>query len=273
MMKRGIRSPTSVIGRVASLGLLLLSMCLGSSAEAAPGEPSAGASDTSTREAVDLALMGAELEYFAWQARRDRAFAGLISLGFAAALVPTGAVVATRGDNESHLVAGGLIAGGALPLLPAVFTLFPSRVEGLEGDFRARLAAGRPASETIRAVEAGWRIAAERNRTSRTYVGIAGLVLGVGALTTSLVFLLAKPGLAGLDETSQYAVGSALLGAGISITTLGLRSLVMQSVEETSWEAYRRTKFASPSLSAWSAPALSVAPVRGGGVALVGVTF
>jgi hypothetical protein len=255
--------------RTCFLALLTLAV-LTSVARADPAP--AGAPQASS-DAVDLARMDAELQYFAREARLERTFAGSVSLGFAAALVPTGVVVATRGDNESHLVAGGLIAGGATPLLPAFFTLFPSKVEGLEKDFQARQAAGRPASETLAAMERAWFIAAERNRANRIHVGIAGLALGGAALGTSLVFLLAKPGLGGISETGQYAVGSALLGAGVSITTLSLRSLLLPSVEETSWEAYQRAKVGSPPRAAWVLPSVSVAPTRGGGVAVLGASF
>jgi hypothetical protein len=263
-----------MIGR-ALLGIVsaaLVTMLAKVASAASPDAPEA-ASETAS-ETVLLARMDAELELFAEQARAARLVLGLTTLTFAAVLVPTGVTVATRPGDESRLVAGGLILGGATPLIPAITALFPSKVESLRQDSRARQAAGRPASETLQAIESGWRSAAEENRKDRMYVGIAGLVLGSAALATGLVFMLERPGFGGLDETTQYTLGSAFIGAGVPIGSLAFRTLVQPSVEETSWEAYRRMKIGGPSsASVLPIPSLSVVPARGGAIGALTASF
>jgi hypothetical protein len=251
--------------RALFLAILLVST-LARVAHAAPDDP------PTPSDSVSLARM--DLEYFAEQARAARILLGLSTLGVATVLVPTGVVLRTRPDNESHLVAGGLILGGATPLIPAISALFPSAVERLSLDAQARQTAGRPASETLRVIEDGWREAAEQNRRSRLYIGVAGLVLGSAALAAGLVFMLEPSGFGGLSETTQYTLGSAFIGAGVPISALGLRSLVVPSIEETSWEAYVRLKAGAPaSAPPVSLPSVSVAPARGGGLAVLSATF
>jgi hypothetical protein len=250
--------------------ILVLFVVLSASSRTALADPEA----TPTPGDVDLARMDAELQYFAQEARASRTVWGLTTLGLTAVLVPTGFAVRLRSDNESHLVGGGLILGGLTPLIPAVTTLFPSKVEGLQVDFETQRAAGRPASEILLATEARWREAAEENRRERLYVGVAGLVLGTAALAAGLVFMLEPSGFGGLDETTQYTLGSAFIGAGVPITTLGLRTLTVPSIEETSWEAYRRMKLGAPAQTPLlTLPSLSVTPARGGGVAVLGARF
>jgi hypothetical protein len=248
----------------------LLIAALAPSAKASPEPPDT----TTTSAATDLARMDAELALFADRSRRERLTLGLTTLGLAAVLVPAGVVVASRSDGESELVAGALILGGATPLIPiALLSSYPSKIENVQTDFLAREAAGRPSSEVVEETEKDWRRAAEQGHSARLYVGVAGLALGVAALTTGLIFDLARPGFGGLRETTQYSLGSAFLGAGVPISEIGIRSLFVMSQEELSWDAYERMKLGVGETSTALRPSVSLAPTPGGAYATLALTF
>jgi hypothetical protein len=219
-------------------------------------------------EATDLARMGAQLDLFADQASSRRTATLLTSLVVGAAFIPSGVYLVTRPDAESRGVGTGLIVtGGIMALLPLALTLPSTKVESLRRDFRARQAAGRQGSETLHSIEDEWRAAAASSRTSRWVGGAIRLVLGAGFLATGTVFLVAKPGIAGLSQSDQLSLGAGLLGPVIPFATVGFRSLFEPSLEEMSWQSYEQTR--PPA----RAPSVGFAPTRGGTLAVVTLTF
>ena len=238
-----------------------------------PAEASPEAPDATNAEA-DLARMDAGLALFADRARRERLTVVLTTLGLAVVMVPSGVALASRSDGESQLVTGALILGGATPLIPAaLFSAYPSKIENVQAAFLARRAAGRTPSEVVDETEQEWQRAAKRSRSVRLHVGAAGLVLGVAALTAGLIFDLARPGLGGLSETTQYSLGAAFLGAGVPISGIGVGSLLVMSQEELSWEAYERMKLGANGSSTTLRPSVSLAPTPGGAYATLTLTF
>jgi hypothetical protein len=104
-------------------------------------------------------------------------------------------------------------------------------------------------------------------------MGVLWFVLGTASAGTGLFFLLSDPVL-GMDRNQQYILGSSLVGPGVPVAMLGIRTLLQESVEETSWEAYREMKQVTErSAKASAGPALSVAPLRSGGMATLRYTF
>jgi hypothetical protein len=125
-------------------------------------------------------------------------------------------------------------------------------------------------NELVRRTEADWKRIAEgherRISTSLVEVGVGGVASAAG-----VALLLAQP-LGEMSRTQQYNVGSALVGPGVPILSLGLRGLLQRSVEENSWSAYRVTMGRSDSNSAASVlESVSVVPLAHG--AFASVTF
>jgi hypothetical protein len=110
--------------------------------------------------------------------------------------------------------------------------------------------------------------AAQRKRAFRPYVGTVFLSLGVVSMGTGLAFLFSHAGVAGLSQQSQFAWGAGLVGGGVPFASMGLRALLQPTVEETSWDAYRR---AQPGIAAEHS--ITVAPIPGGAAACIQGTF
>jgi hypothetical protein len=223
--------------------------------------------------AADLARMESDLTFFVAESKRDREVLGLTTVGFAAVLVPVGVVVRMRGDGESDLVSGALIFGGATPLIPAVASIFPARVETLAIDLERARARGLGDEAVVADIETSWRAAAETSHKRRVRIGIVGSVLGAAALGTGLTFMLARPPSFGLSETTQYTLGSAFFGAAVPITALSIRMLTLPSVEERSWDAFVSGGLAPRAGSASRLPSLAVMPTHGGAMGSLGMMF
>jgi hypothetical protein len=161
------------------------------------------------------------------------------------------------------------VTGSVFSLLPHALTLPSTKVERLRRDFRARQAAGRPASETLHAIEDDWRAAAAASPTTRVVGGAIRLVLGAGFLATGTVFLLAKPGIAGLTQSAQYSWGAGLIGPAVPFATIGFRLLFEPSLEEMSWQSYEHSR---PPARV-PTPSLGFAPIKGGSLAVMTLPF
>ena len=123
----------------------------------------------------------------------------------------------------------------------------------------------------MRLTEADWERTARGAHTRRIVVGIIDLALGTASTAVGLYFLLSDP-VAKMDRQDQTTLGSSLVGPGIPLVTFGIRSLLQESIEETSWNAYRATK-APPKAAILALPALAVAPLRGGAAAFASYAF
>ena len=105
-------------------------------------------------------------------------------------------------------------------------------------------------------------------------MGTPLLTLGTASLATGLTFLLAPSGLLGMSRKAQYTWGGVFMGAGIPVTSLGVRFIFEWSAEETSWEAYRNMKADAVFLHAGlPPPSVGVLPMRGGALAFASSAF
>ena len=220
--------------------------------------------------AVDLNRLGAELDLFADDARRDRLARALTGLGVGCVLLPTGVVLLGRSDGVSEALVVGLIVGGAAQLASVPFALLPTRMDAIRDDLRERRARDADNEETRRAIEGEWRDAAASARTWRVVGGAVAIVVGALHLAAGLTFVLAPAGIFGLDRRSQYAWGGSLLGIGASVGTLGVRLSLDESAEETSWNTYR---LMTPSAPSQPVSVVGVAPAPGGAVGTLAVSF
>jgi hypothetical protein len=138
--------------------------------------------------------------------------------------------------------------------------------------FETRRAAGVSNEELVRCIESDWARLAEASDRRRILGGWISVGLGTALTGAGLTMLLADPGVFGQSRNGQYTTGSFLVGPGVPILGVGIRALIIETPEESSWKAYRATKGegARPGLSV---PAVSFAPVRGGGVAALTFTI
>jgi hypothetical protein len=252
--------------RVALLAICLTSVTAIARADEPPSNPRAVTGSfeaTRLHDALTLAARSA----------RDGRTAGVATgLVAGAALVPAGILLARRSDAVSQSIGVGMTAGGTASLLFASLSLPTSSMERIAASFDARLASGASEDEIVHATEADWAAAADSGHDRRVVRGWISVGLGAALTGTGLYMLLADPGVLGQSRDSQYGVGSFLVGPGVPILGVGLRSLLQESTEEASWKAYRATKGAAPS-PIIPVPALSFAPVRGGGVAVTSFSF
>jgi hypothetical protein len=264
--------PTLPKGLWVALGALASGMVAFSSpsALAQPRAPEEAAS-ASPAPAPEVAVMDAELAVFATRGRHQRT-ALLISAGVSALLlVPAGVVLTRRADSQT--VGIEMAIGGAVPLLPKLFSFRASGIERVRDAFEARRASGMPGSEVLRLTEADWERAASGAHGLRVVVGGVDLALGTACAAAGLFFLLSDP-VAKLDRGFQTALGASLVSPGVSLVTLGIYGLLQESVEETSWDAHRATKALTSARTApVAARGLGLAPLRGGIAAVVTYTF
>ncbi len=218
--------------------------------------------------APTAARIEGELHVAAEQARDTRVALGVSGLVAGAALLPAGIGVATRSGDVPRSIGTGMVTGGGVSLFFAALSLRSSKVEGLAASFDARRAAGVPEAEVIAQTESEWSSAAEDSRASRTRAGIVEIALGVAATGVGLTFLLAPAGIGGMDRNTQYTAGSIVLGPGIPLLGVGVRSLLVASPEEASWKAHQAGR---PAPSRGPTASLGILPLpSGGGLAATG---
>jgi hypothetical protein len=218
--------------------------------------------------AVDLNRLGAELDLFAAEARRERWANALTGLGVGSIMLPTGIVLLRRSDGASEALAIGLIVGGGAQLISVPLAFLRTRMDDVRDDFRQRFRDADRA-KTLRAIEEEWRDAAAAAHRQRTLGGTIMLVTGAAHLIMGVVFLLAPAGILGLDRTAQYTWGGTFLGIGASVGTIGVRLSIQESAEERSWNAYQvmTSPRVLPSVS------FGITTTRGGGIGLATVSF
>jgi hypothetical protein len=220
--------------------------------------------------AVDLDRLSAELDFFAAEERREHWVGALTGLGVGSIMLPTGFVLLQRADSPSKALAIGLMIGGGAQLLSVSAVFLRTRMDGVRDDFRQRwLFRDANPEATLRIVEAEWRDAAVTAHNLRTLGGIAGLTAGALSLLAGVVILLGPSGMLGMDRTAQYTWGGTLLGSGASVGTLGIQAVIQESAVERSWNTYQLmvAPRVLPPVS------LRVAPVRGGGMGVVAISF
>jgi hypothetical protein len=219
--------------------------------------------------AVDLNRLGAELDLFAAEARRERWANALAGLGVGSIMLPTGIVLLPRSDGASEALAIGLIVGGSAQLISVPLAFLRTRMDDVRDDFRQRRLRDADPVTTLRAIEEEWRDAAAAAHRLRTLGGTIAILAGAANLIVGVVFLLAPAGILGLDRTAQYTWGGTFLGIGASVGTIGVRLSIQESAEERSWNAYQvmTSPRVLPSVS------LGVAPTSGGGIGLATLSF
>jgi hypothetical protein len=273
-----MRKPTYSNIALSLLGAALLSSITGvvraeetASPAPSPLPPALAPEPSPPPDALEVERVDRELALFAARARAARLTLVVTGLVSGAALIPTGAVLSYRSDAVSQSVGTGMIVAGAVPLALAGLGLRTSRMEQLHAAFAERRAAGGDDAELLRLTESDWSSAAHDAQRSRPIQGGVELGIGVASAVTGLALLLAPAGFAGLDRAHQNEVGSALVGPGIPLTAVGLRTLLVESEEELSWAAHRAGRALGP--MAMSAPTFGVSPVRGGAVAATSFVF
>src|SRR5579859_2777285 len=110
--------------------------------------------------AVDLDRLGAELDLFAAEARRERWANALAGLGVGSVMLPVGVVLLRRSDGVSEALAIGLIVGGGAQLLSVPVAFLRTRMDEVRDDFRLRRLRDKDRELTVRAIEEEWREAA-----------------------------------------------------------------------------------------------------------------
>jgi hypothetical protein len=231
--------------------------------DAAPAAPRAS-------EATGAQRLGDSLALAADAARSARTTTIVTGVVSGVLLVPTGVVLARRDDDVSRSIGVGMTIGGSASLLFSTLSLRTSTTEGLSASFDELRASGVSNEELVRTMESRWADAAEASRRKRVVGGWISVGLGTALTGAGLSLLLADPGVFGQSRNGQYTTASFLVGPGVPILGVGLRALTQETTEETSWKAYRATTSPRPPLPL---PALSFAPVRGGGVAAASFTF
>ena len=224
--------------------------------------------------AVDLKRLGTELDLYAAEASRKRLASTLIGLGVGSLMVPTGLLLLRRTDGVSRALVIGMIIGGSAQLVSVPLQFIPTRMDALREKFISR-PANVESKATIRQIENEWRDAADSSRQRRKVVG--GSLLGVGTLSlgSGLTLLLAREGVLGLSRKHQYVWGGVLMGIGGPVITVGVRSLLEWSMEETCWEAYRTMKSDAGKLGRprLRPPSVAVLPLPGGALGLATLPF
>ena len=138
------------------------------------------------------------------------------------------------------------------------------------GRLRVMLGAAPGVGKTFAMLEEARRL---RESGKDVVVGIIDLSLGAAALGAGTYFLLANP-VGKMDRDDQYTLGYALAGSGLPIAAFGVRSLVQQSLEETSWEAHRAAHGRGRSAGApLTTPQFAVVPLQGGAGAFASFSF
>ena len=225
----------------------------------------------------DVTRLNTALEAFASEGRDMRSAMGLTALGSAAVLLPAGLVLVGRSDAVAQSLGLSMSISGSVALLSVPFTLIPSTMEQLRDDFRAALAAGNvTAAATIANTEAAWALAARKSAKRRHLSGAVASLVGAASVALGFVLLLAPTGIAGMDQTTQYAWGASLVGAGVPLSTSGARALLVENPEESSWRVYQGMKsdMSPPRIErSTTALYLTIAPTVGGGIAVGSLAF
>ena len=219
---------------------------------------------------VDPIAVGTLLRLYAERSRNTRRSVIATSVVTGAALLSTGIVLAKREDKVSQSIGVGLIAGGAAPLLFSALLLRPSGIETVSADYDALSSSGADAAYIRRVIEGEWRHAAESGHRKRIIAGGVETALG-GALTAAGTYLLLANPVWGMSRNGQYEVASFLVGPGVPIFSLGVRSLSVDSLEETSWKAYAAMFVTAQSTG--PPVAFGIAPKRGGFLAALSMVL
>jgi hypothetical protein len=184
------------------------------------------------------ASLGRVLDAYATDARDVRLGTALAQGGVGIAALAPGIVLLGRSDPQLQLIGTGMVAIGAVDLLEVPGLFYPTGIEHLHGEWEERSARGEDPASLTRSIEAQLYATAERKRANRVVWGVTGLVIGVAAFTTGMVFLFQPAGIFGMDSQTQLVLGSVLVGAGGGIAGSGVLALFRRSPEESAWAAY-----------------------------------
>jgi len=182
--------------------------------------------------------LSASLRASAAEARSARLSILVTGATSGAVLVPAGVALWARADPVSHSIGVGMTIGGAAPLTFSALSLRRSALERLSERFEERRAAGGDARELMLSTLQAWSDAERAAHDQRIVSGFVELGIGAAAAAGGLGFLLARP-LAGIGQGERQTIGSILVGAGVPVLAIGIRSLVQPSIAETSWARYR----------------------------------
>jgi hypothetical protein len=211
-----------------------------------------------------LASLRSELDVYAERGRQERVVTNVTSVAAGLVLVPAGIGLARRSDPLAKTLGVSMAVGGSIPLVFVFATVLPSGMERLRADFDEQLAKRTPEPQLLQAIEAGWARSARSAHQRRHIIGLVDLTLGTAAIGAGLFFLVAKP-VGTMSREGQYTLGYSLAGSGLPVAAFGVRSLLQESLEETSWRAHRAQ---NAHAQAASMPLVGVAPLPGGAAAV-----
>ncbi len=199
----------------------------------------AGDAPPDTRASVE------RLETFAHaaaQEARSARRATLVTTAVAGgALVPAGIVIGRRADSLSQSIGIGMTFGGAIPLAFAALSRSPSPMEKFAARFDARRTSGMLGPDLARITTNEWRDLARVSRDRRRSDGTRRMAMGLVATAIGIGFLRERP-IGGLSQSAQYSLGSVLVGSGVPILQLGIRTRFQASPQEMWWDAFTKEK-------------------------------
>jgi hypothetical protein len=220
---------------------LLVAMIVGTLAQSVVRGQEAGGAATPHNLSADLGHLDTFVHTAAKEAH-DARRATLITTGAAgAALVPAGIAIAQRPDDVSRSIGIGMTFGGAIPLAFAALSLSPSPMERLAARFDALRESGLPPLDLERMTTNEWRQLARISGERRRSGGARRMVVGLAATAIGLAFLRERP-IGNLSQSSQYTIGSVLVGTGAPMLQLGIRMRTQLSPQETWWNAYTKER-------------------------------
>ena len=197
--------------------------------------------DTPPDTRADVERLETFVHTAAQEARTARR-ASLVAITVAGgALVPAGIVIARRPDELSQSIGIGMTFGGAIPLAFAALSLSPSPMEKFEARFDARRKGGMLSADLTRITTNEWRDLARVSHERRRSDGARRIAMGLVATAIGVGFLRERP-IGSLSRTAQYSIGSVLVGSGVPILQLGIRTRYQASPQETWWDVFMKQK-------------------------------
>ncbi len=234
---------------------------------AAPQPPAPPAPSTTAPDADAVAndRLGRFLGVAAAEARRGRTVGAIFDTVMAAVTLPTGIVLATRGEPGAEAVGVMVTVQGAEYVISLIDTTRTSSMDRLREHWALRMAAGETPAAVVAETEDEWQRAAHESRHAWDVVG---LTLAAAELAIGGYFLLDNPGPPSRAQTDVGALFVAVSVPGIAAFT---GSLLSQPPAAVWWRRYVDTR-PGPTAIVW-APSLRVAPTPGGATGAVRFDF
>ncbi len=226
---------TRLAGFALGLGLFLSASRAHAEDPVAAPTPTSAAAPTSR----ELTVACAELDLFAARVKRERAATTTAAVLAGVVLVPTGIVLWTRDSAGAASIGSAMTLSALGPIVLGLLSVATNPpLTRVRLAHEKRKASGVDDAELLRALEADWEIAAEKERKERRLVGALEVVGGLLVTAAGAVLLLAPPML-GMTREQQYEVGAGATGFAVPVIATGVHGIIDRTQEELSWEAHR----------------------------------